>query len=87
MSELQAMPISIRLMTDTLTLLDTVGSKKNYSRAQAIEHLIHAGLIATGVVTRDHKFQQRPGMGPKPGHKFTERTLIAQKKRLAKSKS
>jgi hypothetical protein len=87
MSELQAMPISIRLMTETLTLLDLVGTDKNYSRVQAIEHLIHAVMIATGVVNRGHKFHERPGMGPKLGHKFTERTLIAQKKKLTKSKS
>jgi hypothetical protein len=80
-------PISIRLMPDTLKLLAGSVVLRTLNRSEAIEHLIRQGLIASGIVAKNHKFQSRPGMGPRPGHKFPERTLIAQRKKLAKSKS
>jgi hypothetical protein len=79
--------ISIRLMPDTLKIIAGSVVLGRLNRSEAIEHLIHQGLIAIGTVGKAHKFLPRPGMGPKPGHKFTERTLLAEKKKLAKSKS
>jgi hypothetical protein len=79
--------ISVRLMADTLKIIAGSVVLHRLNRSEAIEHLIRQGLIAIGAVGKMHKFQERPGMGPKPGHKFPERTLIAQKKKLAKSKS
>ena len=79
--------ISVRLMPDTLELVESYSKKHSYTRTQGIESLIHAGLVSMGEVCPNYRFQQRPGMGPKPGHKFPERTLIAQNKKLAKSKS
>jgi len=79
--------ISIRLMPDTLKIIAGSVVLRRLNRSEAIEHLIHRGLIAIGSVGKDHKFLPRPGMGPRPGHKFTERTLLAEKKKLAKSKS
>jgi len=79
--------ISIRLMPDTLKIIAGSVVLRRLNRSEAIEHLIRQGLIAKGIVARNHKFQQRPGMGPRPGHKFTERTLLAEKKKLATSKS
>ena len=79
--------ISIRLMPDTLKIIAGSVALRRLNRSEAIEHLIHQGLIAIGTVGKAHKFLERPGMGPKLGHKFTERTLLAQKKKLAKSKS
>jgi hypothetical protein len=79
--------ISIRLMPDTLKIIAGSVVLRSLNRSEAIEHLIRQGLIAIGTVGKAHKFQERPGMGPKPGHKFTERTLLAQKKKLDRSKS
>jgi len=79
--------ISIRLMPGTLGLVESYSKKHSYTRTQGIESLIHAGLISIGEVCPNYRFQERPGMGPKLGHKFTERTLLAQRKKLAKSKS
>jgi hypothetical protein len=79
--------ISIRMMPDTLKIIAGSIVLRRLNRSEAIEHLIRQGLIATGIVGKAHKFQERPGMGPKPGHKFPERTLVAQNKKLAKSKS
>ena len=79
--------ISIRLMPDTLKIIAGSVVLGKLNRSEAIEHLIRQGLIAIGTVGKAHKFQERPGMGPKLGHKFTERSLIAQRKKLAKSKS
>ena len=79
--------ISIRLMPDTLKIIAGSVVLRAMNRSEAIEHLIHQGLIAIGTVGKAHKFLERPGMGPKLGHKFTERTLLAEKKKLAKSKS
>ena len=79
--------ISIRLMPDTLKIIAGSVVLGRLNRSEAIEHLIRRGLIAIGTVGKAHKFQDRPGMGPKPGHKFPERTLLAQKKKFAKSKS
>jgi hypothetical protein len=82
-----SLAISIRLMPDTLKIIAGSVVLRSLNRSEAIEHLIRQGLIAIGTVGRAHKFLPRPSMGPKPGHKFTERTLLAQKKKLAKSKS
>jgi hypothetical protein len=82
-----SLPISIRLMPDTLKIIAGSVVLRRLNRSEAIEHLIHRGLIAIGAVGKDHKFLPRPGMGPRPGHKFPERSLIAQRKKLAKSKS
>jgi hypothetical protein len=79
--------ISIRLMPDTVKIIAGSVVLRSLNRSEAIEHLIRQGLIAIGTVGKAHKFQERPGMGPKPGHKFTERTLLAQKKKLDRSKS
>jgi hypothetical protein len=78
--------ISIRLMPDTLKIIAGSVVLRRMTRSEAIEHLIRQGLIAIGTVGKAHKFLPRPGMGPKLGHKFPERTLIAQRKKLAKSK-
>jgi len=88
MSEKPLSPaISIRLMPDTLKIIAGSIVLRRLNRSEAIEHLIRQGLIASGSVGKAHKFLPRPGMGPRPGHKFTERTLLAEKKKLAKSKS
>jgi hypothetical protein len=79
--------ISIRLMPDTLELVESYSKKHSYTRTQGIESLIHAGLVSIGQVCPNYRFQPRPGMGPKLGHKFTERTLLSKKKKLAKPKS
>jgi hypothetical protein len=79
--------ISIRLMPDTLKIIAGSVALRRLNRSEAIEHLIHHGLIAIGAVGKTHKFLERPGMGPRPGHKFIERTLLAQRKKLGKSKS
>ena len=79
--------ISIRLMPETMKLVESYSKKHSYTRTQGIESLVHAGLISIGEVCPNYKFQARPGMGPKLGHKFPERTLLAQKKKLARSKS
>jgi hypothetical protein len=82
-----SLAISIRLMPDTLKIIAGSVALRRLNRSEAIEHLIRQGLIAKGIVAKTHKFQERPGMGPRPGHKFPERSLIAQRKTLAKSKS
>ena len=79
--------ISIRLMPDTLKMIAGSVALRRLNRSEAIEHLIRQGLIAIGSVGKSHKFLPRPGMGPRPGHKFPERTLRAQKKKLDNSKS
>jgi hypothetical protein len=79
-------PISIRLMPDTLQLIAESVVLRRLNRSEAIEHLIRQGLIANGIVAKNHKFSPRPGMGPRPGHKFPERSLIAQRKKLFTSK-
>jgi hypothetical protein len=81
-----SLAISIRLMPDTLKIIADSVVLRSLNRSEAIEHLIRQGLIAIGTVGKAHKFQPRPGMGPKLGHKFTERTLLAQRKKLGKSK-
>ena len=79
--------ISIRLMPETLGLVESYSKKHSYTRTQGIEFLIHAGLISIGEVCPNYRFQERPGMGPKLGHKFTQRTFLAEKKKLDTSKS
>jgi hypothetical protein len=82
-----SLAISIRLMPDTLKIIAGSVVLRRLNRSEAIEHLIRHGLIAIGAVGKAHKFLQRPGMGPRPGHKFPERSLIAKIKKLATSKS
>jgi hypothetical protein len=57
--------ISIRLMPDTLKIIAGSIVLRQLNRSEAIEHLIHRGLIAIGSVRKAHKFLPRPGMGPK----------------------